>query len=266
MPSQILIVFFLTFLIHLISTLSYSVRIVGIRTKRIAISFALFNIMVLISRTANGFQAPLLANHVEKNIQNGINGNLSDFRFILLAASLATILGGFLIPTFQRMLSKSVNQFSIHKSIPKLLFHGFSKTGITQFRKNFKFPDKNNINELITFNNIPKKIFLLNSIAVSILTVGVLASLYAGYINPDLRTTSSTLSSVINGGATILLFVIIDPYLSGLTDDVILGKCKEVVFRKLIVWMVVARLLGTLLAQLIFIPAAKIIAFVANLL
>jgi hypothetical protein len=116
MTTQILIVFALTFIIHLISTLSYSVRIVGIRTKRIAISFALFNVMVLISRTANGFQAPLLASQVEKNIKEGLKGDLSDFRFILLAATLATIIGGVLIPTFQRVLSKSVHQFSIHKS------------------------------------------------------------------------------------------------------------------------------------------------------
>lgn len=266
MANQILIVFILTFVIHLISTLSYSVRIVGIRTKRIAVSFALFNIMVLISRTANGFQAPLLANQVEKNIQNGIGENLIDFRFILLGATLATIIGGFLIPTFQRIFTKSVYQFSIHKSIPRLLIHGFSKSGIIQFGNSLKIPDRKNVTELIKLKNIPKKIFILNIVAVAVLTVGVLASLYAGYINPELRTTSSTLSSVINGGATVLMFVFIDPYLSGLTDDVIIGKCSEIVFRQFIIWMIVARLIGTLIAQIIFIPSAELISMVAQMI
>ena len=72
MTSQILIVLILTFLINLITTLSYSVRIVGIRTGRIAISFALFNILVLVSRTANGFQTPLLAKTLENDIKHGI--------------------------------------------------------------------------------------------------------------------------------------------------------------------------------------------------
>ena len=71
MTSQIALVLALTFLINLITTLSYSVRIVGIRTGRIAVSFALFNILVLVSRTANGFQAPLLASTIEKNINSG---------------------------------------------------------------------------------------------------------------------------------------------------------------------------------------------------
>src|ERR1700733_13499561 len=69
MTTQIIIVLILTFLINLITTLSYSVRIVGIRTGRVAISFALFNILVLVSRTANGFQAPLLAKTVENDIR-----------------------------------------------------------------------------------------------------------------------------------------------------------------------------------------------------
>lgn len=106
----------------------------------------------------------------------------------------------------------------------------------------------------------------MNVVAVAIITVGVISSLYAGYLNPDLRTTSSTLSSVINGFATILMFVFIDPFLSVMTDDVVLGNCKESLFRRYIVYMVFARIVGTLVAQLIFVPSAKIIAFFAGIL
>src|SRR5664279_2238591 len=105
MTNQIILVLLLTFLINLITTLSYSVRIVGIRTGRIAVSFALFNILVLISRTANGFQAPLLASTIEKNIKSGVGSNLFDFQLIIFSCTLATIVGGLLIPTFQRILS-----------------------------------------------------------------------------------------------------------------------------------------------------------------
>src|SRR5674476_125449 len=128
MTAQIIVVLILVFLINLITTLSYSVRIVGIRTGRIAVSFALFNILVLISRTANGFQAPLLASTIEKNINIGVNPNLFDFRLIILSCTVATIIGGLLIPTFQRILSIAVEKFSIYKSVPKVLFYGFTKT------------------------------------------------------------------------------------------------------------------------------------------
>src|SRR6187551_679332 len=112
MTTQIIIVIILTFVINLITTLSYSVRIVGIRTGRVAISFALFNILVLVSRTANGFQAPLLAKTVENDINSGITSNIYPFRVIIFASTVATIIGAFCIPTFQRILSKVVLSFS----------------------------------------------------------------------------------------------------------------------------------------------------------
>lgn len=266
MSIQILIVLILTFLINLITTLSYSVRIVGIRTGRIAISFALFNILVLISRTANGFQAPLLASSIEKNIKSGLESNLLDFRLIIFSCTIATMIGGLLIPTFQRVLSVAVNKFSVYKSVPKVIFHGFTKGGIAYLKDSIVLPDKRNITQLDFRENFPWKVFLMNVIAVSIITVGVISSLYAGYLNPDLRTTSSTLSSVINGFATILMFVFIDPYLSIMTDEVVFGKCKESIFRKYIIYMVLARIVGTIVAQLIFVPSAKLIAYFSGML
>jgi hypothetical protein len=51
-------IFTLTFLIHLIGTLAYAVRIAGVRTRRIVVALSLFNLLMLLSRTANSFQAP----------------------------------------------------------------------------------------------------------------------------------------------------------------------------------------------------------------
>jgi len=46
MDIQLLFICALTFIIHLIGTLAYSVRIAGVRTKRIAVSLALFSILM----------------------------------------------------------------------------------------------------------------------------------------------------------------------------------------------------------------------------
>ncbi len=265
MTIQIIIVLFLTFIIHLISTLSYSVRIVGTRTRKIAISFALFNIMVLISRTSNSFQAPLLAKWVENNINLNINPGTYEIRLILFVATLATIFGAFLIPTFQRILSKAVMNFSVHKSMPKLILHSFTKTGIKQLRKEISIPNRENLS-INSKAKFPLKIFIFNILAVAILSVGVLSSLYAGFITPELRTTASSLSAIVNGFATILMFVIIDPYLSILTDEVVEGKFAESEFRRTIRYMVFARVIGTILAQLLLVPFAHFIALVAEII
>ena len=266
MTSQVVVVLILTFLINLITTLSYSVRIVGIRNGRIAISCALFNILVLVSRTANGFQAPLLAKTVENDIKQGISSNVDTFRFIILSCTLATIFGAILIPTFQRVLSRAVVNFSDHKSMSRLIFHGFSKAGILYFKDNMTIPAKENITHIELNEQFPWRVFVLNIFAVAILTIGVLSAVYASYLNPDYRTTASNLSAFINGFATILMFAFIDPYLSAMTDDVTLGKCSEAIFRKYIVYMTIARVIGTVVAQLIFIPGSKLLAWVATVI
>ena len=266
MENKIILVLCLTFLINLITTLSYSVRIVGIRTGRIAVSFALFNILVLISRTANGFQAPLLANTIETNINSGAGPDLLNFRLIILSCTVASIIGGLMIPTFQRILSIAVDRFSVYKSVPKVLFHGFTKTGITSIRESIVIPSAKNISTLKISQDFPWKVFIMNVVAVAIITIGVLSALYAGYFTPEYRSTASNLSAIINGLATILMFVFIDPFLSVMTDEVVLGKTSESLFRKYIVYMVIARVAGTLIAQVIFLPAAKLISMVAGMI
>jgi hypothetical protein len=236
-----------------------------VRTGKIAISFALFNIVALVSRIANTIQAPLLAKTVENIIKIGHTNQLVvSFRYILIAATLGTLLASVFIPTFQRMYAKAVEKFNRYKSIPKLLLYGFSKAGIKQFKENLKPPSRNNIRQMRNVTRIPVRIALLNMIAVSMLTVGVLAALYAGVIAPEYRTTASTLSSVITGISTILLFVFIDPYLSVMTDEVLEGSRSEGEFRSTITYMVAGRTLGTLMAQILLIPAANIIGYIST--
>jgi hypothetical protein len=80
---------------------------------------------------------------------------------------------------------------------------------------------------------------------------GVFSSLYPGYLNPSLRVTSSTLSAVANGVATIMMFVFIDPQMSVMTDDVVEGKTTGSHVRRVVLWLVGSRLAGMLLAQLV---------------
>jgi hypothetical protein len=81
---------------------------------------------------------------------------------------------------------------------------------------------------------------------------------------PDNRVTASSLAAVVSGVATVLLFVFSDPYLPALTDDVLEGKVSETFFRRSAVWLVESRLAGTVLAQVLLVPAALTIKWVAG--
>src|SRR5580658_1487153 len=266
MDIQLLVICILTFVIHLIGTLAYAARIAGVRTRRIAISFSLFNILILVSRTSNSFQGPFLAKRIENTIAGGVShGLLADFRWMLWSATLATILGALLIPTFQRFFSRAVVHFQTNRSVPRLLLHIFLKGGITQLKNVATLPTAANLTQIRCGSTISPLMIALNVLAIALWTTGVFASLYAGYLNPALRVTSSTLSAVVNGTATILMFVFIDPQMSVMTDDVIEGRTSEPQFRRAVVWLVASRFGGTLLAQVILIPAAMLIASVAQM-
>ncbi|MFP1130033.1 lipid II flippase Amj family protein [Asticcacaulis sp. W401b] len=254
----------LTLVIQMIGTLAYAVRIAGIRTRRIAVSFALFNVLVLVSRTSNSFQGPYLGKRIEVALSTGISDTLlGDFRWLITAALIGTVAGVLAIPTFQRIFSRAVQHFQVHRSVPKLLMHGFAKGGLSFLRDSVTVPALSHLTKGGRPTSLPHSALLLNILAQALFTVGVFASLYAGAISPDYRVTASQLSSVVNGLATILLFVFIDPQLSIMTDDVMEGRTSESEFRKAVVWLAGARLIGTALAQVLLVPAATLIAVIA---
>ena len=265
MDWQLLGLCSLTFIIQLIGTLAYAVRIAGVRTGRIAVSFALFNVLVLVSRTSNSFQGPFLAKRIELSLSSdSISHLLGDFRWLLLSATVATAIGALLVPTFQRIFSSAVLHFQAHRSVPKLLMHGFAKGGLSYIRDSVTIPSPGHLRQLGSKPEISASVIGLNVAAQALVTVAVFASLYAGALNPEYRVTASTLSSAVNGFATILLFVFIDPHLSVMTDDVVEGRTSEATFRRAVVWLAGARVVGTLAAQVILVPAAALIAIVAT--
>ena len=71
MDTELLLICALTGVINLIGALAYAARIAGVRTGRIALSFALFNVLLLVSRTSNGFLGPFLAKRIETRIHDG---------------------------------------------------------------------------------------------------------------------------------------------------------------------------------------------------
>lgn len=267
MDGPLLTICLLTALIHLIGALAYAARIAGVRTRRIAMSFALFNALVLVSRLSNGFLAPLIAKRVEVAIGRG-GGDmlLSDFRIMMLATT-AGVLGGIvLVPTAQRLFADIIDRMQKRRSLIQLALRSATPGGLRTLRESAALPKIGRPDSFRPPKEIGWSVLCANAAAQAILVVGVLASIYAGYLNPDYRVTASQLSALINGFATILLFLFIDPQLSMLTDDVVDGQMTEAAFRRSIVWISASRLAGTLLAQALFVPAALAIAWVAGLI
>jgi hypothetical protein len=267
MDTQLVVICLLTAGINLIGTLAYAARIAGVRTRRIAMSFALFNILVLVSRTSNGFLAPLLAKRIENSLaRGGGEALLTDFRLVLLSSALAVAVGILLVPTGQRLFVRAIHYFQEHRSTGRMLLKSATPAGLRTMRDAVAVPKADHLRDLSRPPGVGWGVLIANAAAQALIAVGVLASLYAGYLNPEFRVTASQLSAVINGFATILLFALIDPQLSVMTDDVVEGRVSEPQFRRTVIWISISRLAGTLIAQALFLPAAIVIAWIAGVI
>lgn len=264
MDTELILICALTGVINLIGALAYAARIAGVRTGRIALSFALFNVLLLVSRTSNGFLGPFLAKRIETGLANGAgDALLFDLRLVLFSAAAAVALGIVLVPTGQRLFAAAITFFQANRSTTKLLLRSVTPAGLSTIRESVALPSAETLRSLKGPRGVSWPVLIANAAAQGLLAVGVLASLYAGYLVPEFRVTASQMTAIVNGFATILLFALIDPQISALTDDVVDGSVSEATFRRAMIWVSLSRLAGTLLAQALLVPAAVAIAWAA---
>lgn len=263
MAGSLLVVFLLTAIIHTAETLSYSVRYAGVRVGKIAIALSLTGIIVLVSRTANLIQAPLTAKFVDVAKNDPGFPLLNYFRIILLGGSLGTLVAIGLFPTFIGLFARMISKLEIQGSIPKLL----GSVTIGQLKNTRKYMRRPHFRlYYFRFLDVPKRLIVLNIFVTAIYTVGVMSSLYAAHFSPQYSMMASQASGIINGMATILLTVFIDPQLGLITDKATESPQHRSRLGKVYVLLMGSRFLGTLLAQAFLWPAAYLIGTVVRVL
>ncbi|NQS75105.1 MAG: DUF2837 family protein [Peptococcaceae bacterium] len=288
--ERLLIVAALTAVIHFINTLAYAMRISGVRTQRLATGLSIYNVIFLVASTANTIQAPILASIVEMVIKTGqiqtgirvadaelVNSaayqallvSLGDnIRFVILAATVGTVIAAALIPVFVNIFNRAIFSFEETGSVPRMLAgiiispRRFMRAGGQigqQSRKSFKITPKRKV-------AIPKTFLFLNIIVTGVYTTGVLSAIYAGALFPNFRSTAALLSAVVNGVATILAATVVEPTAAAITDQALQGERSDEDVKQMVIYLSLTRILGTALAQLIFVPAAYLVKYAASLL
>ncbi len=232
-------------------------RLTGVRTKRLALSLSFVNASLLISRMSNMLQAPLLGGMVDTSIlQNNVSLLWGNFRLIIFAAFVGNLVGAIFTPFAVTIFTKVVRKFEQVQSIPKLILLALYPSNMIKVAKAFKLPNRNSLKG-ISLKGIPTLFLWLNLIMVSIYAIGVLCSLMAGALIPTYRVTATQLSGIVNGMATILFTLMVDPIAAHITDQSVRGERKEADVRSVVFYIVLGRVVGTLiLSQILFIPGA----------
>ncbi|WP_410511510.1 lipid II flippase Amj family protein [Paenibacillus sp. BR2-3] len=263
MEKYLLITFILTMIIHTCETLSYSLRYAGVKTGKIAVALSLTGIMVLVSRTANLVQAPLTAKFIDFAKNHDSFNLLLYLRIIIIASSVGTLIAIILFPSFVLLWGRVISKFEVAGSLPRLI----TSVTIGQIKNTKHYIRKPSLTlHQFRYLGISKRFILFNLFITAFYTIGVLSSLYAARLVPELSTTASQASGLINGIATILLTIFIDPQVGLITDKALNNKEYSDRLGKIYILLMVSRFLGTLLAQLLLEPAAYFISVVVKLI
>ncbi len=179
-------VFLLTIIIHTTDSLSYALRLGGLRARRIGLALTVAGMLLLVSRTSNMAQGPLLGGMVDQAKAAARMGG-ADIRLelhmhgVLLAATVGTVLAILLYPTVVRMSARWIVHLEHTGSIPALVRHFILRNRWKHAGYYIKRPTWSMLTSLLS-GVIPKRLIVLNMTVTAIYTTGVVSALYASFL------------------------------------------------------------------------------------
>lgn len=268
--NPLIIICFFTFIIHWTESVAYSLRLAGVRTGQIAIALSFVTSTLLVSRLSNMFQAPLLGAMVDTAIYMGtpeaVNALEWHFRTVIFAGFLGSLFGMVCTPTAVGLFEKAIRRFLECGSVPRVALSAFRPRNMAAIARSIRLPRLKSLAD-VSLKNLPKQFLIFNVLVTSVWTIGVLCSLQAGAHIPHMRSTAIQLSGIVNGIATILFTMFVDPAGARITDQAMHKKRPQSDVKSVVFFLQAGRLLGTLvIAQLAFTPFTYYIMWVTRLL
>lgn len=261
---QLAIVFLFTTMVHAIETGALAARLAGVRTGRLALSQSLYNVLSLFARGANTIAGPLIALMTDLAArEQEVDALLGNLRLVLLAATAGTVVAGLLIPSLSRVLAVGVASYEQRRSLPRVIVRTASVRGLGQIRRGLKRPALSAI-RASRQSPFPRRLLLYGALYTAFFSVSNFAALYASALIPDGARTAASLAPVLTGSAVALNILIVAPTVALVTDEALRGERPLDDVTYVTVWLVGARLLGTLLAQALLVPMGLALAAITG--
>jgi len=264
--TGLVIVCVLMAVMAVVDTLSLSTRVSGVLTKRLALALSLFQTIVVFSRLSNMIQAPFVGSMVDAAVKNDtVPALMPRFHIIIASVTVGAVIGALMTPTFVRIFMRGIDLFERFKNVPRVVLHFLHPRSLWNLRFYIRPASLGHIVRYWDARTLPKGFLFGNVVVHTFYTIGVLSSIYAGALAPDLRSTCTLLSGVVNGIATFCFFIFVDPTGAMITDQCINGIRPVRDIKVLNLWLVMTKVLGTLIAQLFVVVMAQYVLFFARL-
>ena len=263
MLRPVLIAGVLLALMSVIDTLAYGVRTSGVLTRRLAISMTLFNILMIVSRLSNMIQAPILGNFPDKVYQASYTAEqvLTALRIDLLFVIGGVVCGALFMPSMIHLFTRGITVLEEQGSLPRTMWYGLKN--IRHLPRYLAPARISQLRAYCDFRVLPYQFLIYNIFVTCFYSIGVMSTVLAASQDHSVAATAIMLSGIVNGIATMTLFMIVDPPGAVVVEHCISGKRPVEHAKVMNVTLVLTRLLGTLLALLLLPLMARYVLSVA---
>lgn len=253
MLRPVLIVGCLLGTMSIVDTLAYGVRTAGVLTRKLAISLSLFNILVIVSRFSNMLSAPILGNFPDKVYQGlyTVSDVRAALRIDLCFVIGGVVAGGLLMPSMIKFFQRGIQVLETVGTLPKTVAYGVKHLG--EWPQLFASPRLRHLADYKDFRVLPYQFLIYNVFVTCFYSIGVMSTVLAASVDHSVAGTAILLSGIVNGIATMTLFVIVDPPAAVVVENCISGLRPVSHAKVMNVALTATRLMGCLLA-LVLLP------------
>ena len=134
-------------------------------------------------------------------------------------------------------------------TLPRTLAYGLRR--FSHFPRYFAAPQLSHLTAYSDFRVLPYQVLIYNIFVTCFYSIGVMSTVLAASVDHSVAGTAILLSGIVNGIATMTLFIIVDPPAAVVVENCISGT-RPVSHAKIMnVTLVITRLMGCLLALLL---------------
>jgi Alternate to MurJ len=265
----------ITFIVQGVTIGAYAARLAGVQTKRIATSISLFNLFMTAGRLANLFMVFFvgpLSDGAGRAVTQASDPAVAaawqhtfelQLRLIILAGTAGMVVFALLLPMFTYLFRRGVHSFEARGSVPHALARLFVPRNFMDILRSQRLPSIAQI-RAYDWRVLPRRLLVFNLLVTAVYAIGVQSSFLASVLDVRVARTAISLSGVINGIGTIAFTLFVDPTSAMITDQAIHGRRTVEEVRSMVFYLSLTAIIGSLLAQLIFYPAALVIEYVAR--
>jgi hypothetical protein len=175
------------------------------------------------------------------------------------------LIGAMLLPTFAYVFARGVGAFERRGSMPRAIGRLADPRVLRDIVSTLRFPPLT-LFRRFSIRDVPAKLLVGNILVTGIYAVGVVAAYLASVIRPEVARTALSASGLVNGVATIAFALVVDPTSAYIVDQAAKGEKTLHDVKTMVFYLGLTAVIGTLLSQLLLVPAAYVIGGAAHLI